>query len=181
MRWVPGNHDAASNGVVPSPESVDRYRSTFGPDGYAFEHEDVAFVVVDSTVLQHPEKVPDEPDATLAQLEDHLARADGAGARHKIVFSHHPPLLEHRDEPDSYWNLPTPTRHRLLDVLHRHGVELVLSGHLHRNNTASDGTLQIVASGAVGFPLGDDPPGYRVVSVGPDGIAHGYRALAPAP
>lgn len=177
MRWVAGNHDAAGDGVVPSPQSVEWYRSTFGPDAYSFDHGDAAFVVVDSTVLQHPEKVPGEPDRSLAQLEESLSGARRRGARHIVVFSHHPPFLEHPDEPDSYWNLPSGTRRRVVDILHRHGVRLVLSGHLHRNNTASDGGLSVVASGAVGFPLGDDPPGYRSVTVGPDGIEHSYKPL----
>jgi hypothetical protein len=35
----------------------------------------------------------------------------------------------------------------------------------------------MVTSGPVGYPLGDDPSGVRVVAVGESGVAHRYSAL----
>ena len=38
-------------------------------------------------------------------------------------------------------------------------------------------TLGSVLTGAVGYPLGDDPSGIRVVRLTGDGLEHEYRAL----
>src|SRR3989304_4471968 len=67
------------------------------------------------------------------------------------------------DEPDTYWNLPGERRGPLLGQIHRAGVRLVLAGHWHRNGIARDGDLEMVVSGPVGYPLGDDPSGFRIV------------------
>jgi hypothetical protein len=64
----------------------------------------------------------------------------------------------------------------ILEVVHRFGVRIGFAGHWHRNSVASDGAFTQVTSGPVGYPLGDDPSGYRVVDVGID-VSHGYHPL----
>lgn len=179
LYFVPGNHDIATNTVVPTPESIAWYRDTFATDFYAFVHEDVAFVVLDSSLIQRPEKAPEAYAAQMAFLDGALD--DARAGRRTVVFSHHPPFLREPDEPDTYWNLPLERRGPLLARLRESGVRLILSGHLHRNNHAQAGDLDVVTSGAVGFPLGDDPPGYRVVEVRDDRIDHTYHALEDEP
>ena len=45
------------------------------------------------------------------------------------------------------------------------------------NSIGYDGDFVQVTSGPVGYPLGLDPSGYRMVVVGGEGVEHEYRAL----
>ena len=72
-------------------------------------------------------------------------------------------------------------RRIILDLLKAQDVSAVFAGHLHRNAYASDGTLQMVTTGAVGYPLGDDPSGMRVVKMHGDSIEHDYYGINDLP
>src|SRR5262245_60771162 len=78
MRYVPGNHDACVDNEVPDAESLGRYRADFGPDFYAFREGDAHFVVLNASVLQHPERVRDDFDRQMSWLESALREAAGA-------------------------------------------------------------------------------------------------------
>jgi hypothetical protein len=54
---VAGNHDV---GNEPTPASLAAYRHTFGPDYYTFQSGDLFGFVLDSSLIQHPEKAPEE-------------------------------------------------------------------------------------------------------------------------
>jgi 3',5'-cyclic AMP phosphodiesterase CpdA len=54
---VAGNHDV---GNIPTHESLEAYRSLFGKDYYSFRNGDMEGIVIDSSIIQHPEKVMDE-------------------------------------------------------------------------------------------------------------------------
>jgi predicted phosphodiesterase len=56
-------------------------------------------------------------------------------------------------------------------------VQIAFAGHWHRNSIAFDGEFQMVTSGPVGYPLGADPSGLRVVDVNDGGISHKYLPL----
>jgi hypothetical protein len=87
-------------------------------------------------------------------------------------------FLSSPDEPDTYWNLPAERRSTLLDLIHRHRITIAFAGHWHRNSLAYDGDFEMVTSGPVGYRLGDDPSGVRIVDVGPDRILHEYVPLS---
>lgn len=176
IRWVPGNHDVAFDAAVPTAESIARYRSLFGDDFYRFEHGPALFVVINSVVATHPERVPDEWEAQLAFLRSSLAEA-ADGGRRVILLGHHPLFVQAADEADSYWNVPHEQRSAILALLHEHDVRIGFAGHRHRNGLAWDGDFQMVTSGPVGFPLGDDPSGFRVVEVSEHGVTHRYVPL----
>lgn len=178
MKWVPGNHDIAADAVVPTRHSIDKYRELFGPDYYAFDWGSARFVVVDTVVLDHPEHVPTELQEQLAFIEFELVAASTAG-RQAVLIGHHPLFIGHADEEDTYWNIPRPRRDALLTLIHRHGARVMFSGHWHRNSHAWDGDFEMVTSGAVGYPLGSDPSGFRLVDVGTDTIHHEYHPLEP--
>jgi 3',5'-cyclic AMP phosphodiesterase CpdA len=175
MHWVPGNHDIGEDTVVPTEASVASYRAGFGPDHYAFEHEGTTFIVTDTVVWDHPEKVPREWDRQLATLEEQLRAA--RGSRHTLVFGHHPLFTVSPDEPDTYWNIPTERRRIVLDLLKGHGVRAYFCGHWHRNGGGWDGELEIAVTGPVGYPLGTDPSGFRIVDVHDDRVEHVYVGL----
>ncbi len=183
LHLVPGNHDACADGVVPTDESLAWYSDTFGADHFAFSapcgvDARASFIVLNSSLLDQPRKVPGGADRELAFLEAEL-RAARATPGPVVVFSHHPPFLHDPDEPDVYWNLPRDARRTMLDLLAEHRVDLVLCGHRHRNAHARYRGVEIVTSSASGFPLGADPPGYRMVTVTADTVTHGYHAFDP--
>jgi 3',5'-cyclic AMP phosphodiesterase CpdA len=180
MHWVPGNHDAAPDYLVPTAASLRLYRDNFGPDHYVFEHQDTTFIVVNTVVWQHPEAVPEELGAQLAALETALRSARRAHSRHIIVFGHHPMFTSHPGEPDSYWNIPMERRRPILRLFKEYGVRAYFCGHWHRNGGGWDEHVEVVVNGPVGYPLGVDPSGFRVVFVDDDWVGHHYVALAPA-
>lgn len=176
VHWLPGNHDVAPDTVVPTPESIETYRTAFGPDYYAFDHGPIRFIGLNTPVIDHPEYVPDELAAQLEFLGAQLADAVSRGLE-PIIAGHHPLFLESADEPDSYWNLPSPQREQILALAHGHGVRLILGGHWHRNRIAFDGDLEMVTTGPVGYPLGQDPSGLRVVELRGGVLSHRYEPI----
>ncbi|HSJ28013.1 MAG TPA: metallophosphoesterase [Acidimicrobiia bacterium] len=177
VRFVPGNHDIAPDALIPTTGSIDRYRQVFGPDHYSFRHEGSLFVVLNTPVIDHPEQVPDEWQAQLGFLEDELEQAAERGVDQIVLLGHHPLFLEAPTEPDTYWNLPGERRAPIRELIDRFGVSIGFAGHWHRNAIATDGRYVQVTSGPVGYPLGDDPSGYRLVEVGRSDIAHRYVPL----
>jgi 3',5'-cyclic AMP phosphodiesterase CpdA len=178
MHWVPGNHDIADDTVVPTPERIATYRDAFGPDYYAFDHGGVRFIVLNTVVVDHPER---SSDALAEQMEflreeiDRVRNGDGTG----IVFGHHPLFTREPNEEDTYWNLPRDRRRNLLAEFHRGRISHAFAGHWHRNSVARDGAFEMVTSGPVGYPLGDDPSGIRVVRVESGRVVHHrYHSLA---
>jgi 3',5'-cyclic AMP phosphodiesterase CpdA len=175
---VAGNHDV---GNEPTPESLADYREHFGPDWYSFRERDIYGIVLNSSVIAAPAKVESEAVAQEAWLRAELERAQASGARHILVFQHHSWFLETADEPDAYFNIPLATRSRYLALFREAGVSHVFAGHYHRNAFGRDGALEMVTTGPVGRPVGDDPSGFRLVQVGPERIEHEYVPLGAIP
>jgi serine/threonine-protein phosphatase CPPED1 len=178
VHWVAGNHDAADDCLVPTSASLAAYRARYGPDCYAFQHADTSFIIVNTVVWDHPERVPDQLGQQLAFFETALRDARRDGSRHILVFGHHPPFTEHAAEPDSYWNIPLARRRDVLRLLRDFGARAFFAGHWHRNGGGWDGELEVVVTGPVGYPLGGDPSGFRVVDVTSERVDHRYVALA---
>ena len=178
MHWVAGNHDVTNE---PTPGSLARYRERFGDDVYSFDCGGSHFVVLNSTVCQEPSQVLDEWARHLDFLRADLKGARDNGSKHIIVFTHHPLFVTHIDEGDHWLVIPRQRRHVLVDLFKAHGVTAVFAGHWHRNHYSYYGDLEIVASGSVGYPLGNDPSGLRIVKVFEDRIEHEYFAFDQVP
>ncbi|MGH7248596.1 MAG: metallophosphoesterase, partial [Pseudomonadota bacterium] len=127
---VAGNHDV---GNEPTPESLGAYRKNFGPDYYTFRHGNFEGLVLDSSLIQHPEKAPEEAARQERWLTTELRKASVAGSRRLVIFQHIPWFLETPDEPDQYFNIPLAARSRYLALFKRSGVKYVFAGHTHRN------------------------------------------------
>jgi serine/threonine-protein phosphatase CPPED1 len=175
---VAGNHDVENE---PTQETLTRYRKRFGPDYYTFRVGDVAGFVLDSSLEQHPQNVPEEAVRMEAWLRGELAKAQSAGVKHLIVFQHIPFFLKAADEPDQYFNIPGETRGRYLKLLHEYGVRYVFAGHYHRNSEGRDGDLEMITTGPVGMPLENAKSGMRLGTISDTGVTHRYYEFGELP
>lgn len=106
-------------------------------------------------------------------------------------FCHHlqhiPLFLSDPDEADDYFNLPRRIRLQFLSKLYAAGVRYLFTGHLHRNcevkwapdaNLLLADPLHLITTSSATVPLGDDPPGIRLVHVtATDRLEHAYWSL----
>ena len=176
---VSGNHDVKN---TPTPASVVEYVKAFGPDHYVFHRGDFTGIVLNSTIIDSSVNVPKEFAAQETWLRTELQNAQQSGARHVVVFQHHPWFLKEASEPDQYFNIPLVHRGRYLAMFHQYGVEALFSGHYHQNAVVADGKLAAITTGPVGMPLGDHPQsGMRIVTVTDTGITHQYVGLENLP
>ena len=178
LHWVSGNHDV---GEAPTSESLSLYREKFGADNYSFDHADCHFTVINSSVASDPSNVPREWNRMIQFLGDDMSAARRAGAEHLILMLHHPLFLERPDEDEDYFTIPFERREAIVSILKGNDASAVFAGHMHRNNYARDGDLLMITTGAVGYPLGPDPSGIRLVTMGEASITHRYYPLADPP
>lgn len=175
---VPGNHDLGND---PSSQSIAAYVARFGPDHYTFRCGSVLGIVLNSCLIKSPQHVASEAVEQDAWLRTELQNARQAQVPHVIVFQHHPWFSEKYDEPDGYNNLPLATRRQYLDLLRDVGVTHLFAGHYHANRITRYDSLGLVATGAIGRPLGNDVSGLRIVIVRDTGIEHRYYHLGEIP
>jgi 3',5'-cyclic AMP phosphodiesterase CpdA len=174
---VPGNHDVENE---PTPASLAAYRSSVGKDYFTFRHGPLLGIVLNSSVIHSPQKAADDLAAQDRWLRDELQRSTSSGARHVVIFQHHPFFLEKADEPDGYYNIPLVRRTPLLSLFRESGVRMLVSGHLHRSTESTDGGIPMVVTGPVGRPLGGQS-GLRIFVVTDTEITHRYYALGELP
>ena len=178
MYFATGNCDV---GNTPTAERLRIYRAKFGRDNYSFDSGGSHFVVLNSSVCLDPSEVPEEWDSLIEFLRIDLD-VHGPDSNHTIVFMHHPLFGKSADEPDDgIAIIPRERRRIILDLLRKHRASAVFSGHWHRNRYAADGDMLMVISGPVGFPLGDDPSGLRIVKVYDDRVEHEYFGMGDVP
>jgi 3',5'-cyclic AMP phosphodiesterase CpdA len=175
---MPGNHDVEN---APTPESLAAYRARYKRDRYVFRHKNLLGIVLNSSLIHTPERAQDAYAEQTRWLEQELAAARKSGARHVVVFQHHPWFLKSATEPDEYFNIPLARRTPLLDMFRTAGIRTLVSGHYHNNAVASDGGFDAIVTGAVGMPLMGSQSGFRAFRVTDDGIAHRYFELGQIP
>jgi len=173
-----GNHDIEN---VPTPATIATYVKNFGPDRFTFRHQGLVGIVLNSTLIHSPQEAPDQLAEQDRWLRTELQRAKDSGARHIVVFQHHPWFLKSAGEPDQYFNIPLARRAALLALFREFGVRYLFCGHYHRNAEATDGPLNAITTGAVGKPLGGAKSGFRVAIVRDDRIDHRFYELGDLP
>lgn len=175
---VPGNHDVENS---PTRDSLAAYRKAMGADYYAFRSRPILGIVLNSSIIQHPDLVPEEAAKQEAWLKEELHKASSGGAPWILIFQHIPWFLKTADEPDQYFNIPRETRARYIDLFTRSGVQYVFAGHLHENSYGETGSLHMITTGPVGKPLGQASSGIRVVEVRGGGLREHYYSLGNLP
>ena len=175
---VAGNHDVRNE---PTSESLIAYRRKFGPDYYSFRYGDFAGLVIDSSLIQHPDKAPEEAARQEQWIAFELEKVKRDGARRIAVFQHIPWFLENSEEADQYFNLPREARNKYLPLFRQYGVSYAFAGHYHRNAYAAAPPFHVITTGPVGKPLGPDPSGIRVVVVRESTMESQYYGLGNIP
>ena len=175
---IPGNHDV---GNEPTPETLEAYAKRFGPDYFSFTVGSFVGIAIDSCLIHAPNKVQAEAEKQDRWFRAELARARREGARHIVVFQHHPLFISDAGERDGYENIPREARARLLTLFHEAGVRHVFSGHYHQNALARGGDVQVVTTGPIGMPLRGAKSGMRIAVVRDTGIEHRYYDLGELP
>jgi 3',5'-cyclic AMP phosphodiesterase CpdA len=144
FRAVPGNHDIGDTGHPRQPvtdKRLARWQTYFGPDRWVEDVEGFRLVGLDAMLLGSGNR---EEAAQAAWLDAVMAGAEG---RQIAWFLHRPLFLDSPDEPDTgYWSVKPQPRARLLELVRRHSVGLVASGHLHKaHQTVRDRTRYVWA------------------------------------
>ena len=177
LHWVPGNHDVAADHSTPEQKYIDQYRKNFGPDFYAFSHGGIRFIVINSSILTSPKTMASEAKEQLDFVEAEAIISGHQNANRIVLLSHHPLFVESADEADNPWSIKKKYRKPLVEIATNHGIKANFAGHWHRNNYAMDKGIDVITSGPVGYPFGDDPSGFRVVEVTSENIEHKYYSL----
>ncbi len=147
---LPGNHDTR-----------DGVRATFPDLPWAdADHASWVTDVGDVTIVGLDSTIPGLPGAEIDDERATWLEAALAGAGDRVVLAlHHPPFASGIQWMDRSGFIGLD---RLVDVLHRHPVERILCGHLHRSmQSAVAGVPTVVAPSTVqhvDLDLADDAP-----------------------
>ena len=183
-----GNHEMMTKHKDPR----DDYHRLFGPTYYSFDFGPLHCIVVDGNkpvpgVKGWKGVVGAVEGSELAWLQADLA-AQPEGK--PIVVGVHIPIVStyperRRQSPKGapFWEVTNDKA--LTDLFTRHGVRLVLQGHMHENERETVGGVEYVESISIcgswwkagpGMERGVDnaPRGYRIVSVDGSKITHRY-------
>jgi serine/threonine-protein phosphatase CPPED1 len=175
---VVGNHDI---GNVPTPADIAVYTNHFGPDHYTFQHQGFVGIVLNSVVIHSPQQTTNQLVSQERWLQAELKNARGNGARHVVIFAHHPWFLKTAAEPDEYFNIPSERRARYLAWFREAGVKYLFSGHTHQDLVARDAGFEAIATGPVGKPLGKGKSGLRIVIVRDGELEHRFYDFGELP
>ena len=185
-----GNHEMILEDRNPRAQ----YEEMFGPTYYSFDWGSLHCIVLDGN-----KPIPEQQGwkavhgavegSELAWLEADLA----AQPRGKpiIVGVHIPVVLTyperraHSPKDAPYWEMTNDKR--LTDLFARHGVRLVLQGHMHENERMTIDGVEYVESISIsgswwkngrGLERGVDgcPRGYRIISVDGNHISHRFHS-----
>ena len=132
MHFMPGNHDIGDKPNPDAPagpaddETIAQYEAQFGKQYYTFEHADCLFVVINSSLINS--ETTHEAQQR-AWLEETLTANKG---RRIFLCSHYPPFIYSPDEQSHYDNYAEPGRSWLIELVRKHDIEAVFSGHVHQ-------------------------------------------------
>lgn len=177
---VPGNHDI----TLTKPATIEWYEKYFGKQWYSFEHKGSLFIVINSNLLKEPHKAQQLADEQMIWLKETLAQAQSKQYKTKILFMHHPLCLKEMNEETQYFNIPTETRNKFVELMNENNIIAVFSGHYHKNAYVADDQIEIITTSSSGIALGQggalDPLGYRIVTVDGCAISHKYVSIEKA-
>ncbi|MBN2296129.1 MAG: calcineurin-like phosphoesterase C-terminal domain-containing protein [Pirellulales bacterium] len=184
-----GNHEIDPRKANPK----ELYERILGPTYYSFDWGPAHFIVLDGNKPEAGGRGMSRgtvEGSELAWLEADLA-AQPKGKPiivgvHIPIVSTYParhPNLKETEAP--FWQ--SPNRPKLTSLFTRHGVRMVLQGHMHENERITLGGVEYVASVSLcgswwrsgnGLERATDgvPRGYRIVTVDGNKVSHRYQS-----
>jgi len=181
---VCGNHDIHDTDPPPSAASYAFYEKNFGKLYYSFREGLLYGIVLDSTSLKHPisEEAKTHAAAEREWFRQELQKGKQSGAKHLVVFQHHPWYIWNDGEEETYFDMPLKLREEMIPWLVEAGVRYTFSGHMHANRVARfENKIEFVTSGSVTSPNFGSKNGMRIAIVRPDRIEHRYFGLGAIP
>ncbi len=189
VRNGPGNHEM----MLKHDNPRDDFERLFGPTYYSFDWGPAHIIVLDGN-----KPVPGEEGwkavqgavegSELAWLKADLATQPKGKpiivGVHIPIVSTYPERRQHSPNNAPYWEVTNDGA--LTELFTRHGVDLVLQGHMHENERITVGGVEYVESISLsgswwrageGLERGVDgsPRGYRIVTVDGTKVSHRYR------
>jgi len=165
---TPGNHDLAYDAGFAAPYyDIFEFPTDGGSGGvpsgtegwYAFDYGNVHFVSLNTTDADLSD---DGPMLTWLEADLESTEADWI-----VAFWHHAVYSSGRHHSDHNKEEAAPIRRQVLPLLDAHGVDLVLTGHMHayqrsflldgHYGTAQTMTPEMILDGGDGDPEGDGP------------------------
>lgn len=171
---TPGNHDVTNR---PTQDDIDFYNSRYGYDRFSFKHKKSRFIGLNSNIIKA--NTPHLEEEQFQWLKKELAKT--RQDEHVFIFGHHPFFITKYDEPEGYFNIGPETRNKYLELFREYNVTAVFAGHYHRNGYGKFGDMEMVTTSAIGEPLGDDPPGFRIIKVFDNRVSHQYYDIDSVP
>jgi 3',5'-cyclic AMP phosphodiesterase CpdA len=172
--YSPGNHDI---GLVPTPESLEKYKENYGNDRFSFEHKGSSLIGFNTGLIKAKLEKPEQEQFNW--LSKKLRKS--GNSQHILLFTHYAFFNKTVDEPEAYSNIDREYREKYLNLFKDSNVAAVFSGHHHNNGYATFGNVQLVTTSALGKPLGEAPSGFRIVKVYNDKIEHEFFGLDELP
>ena len=171
--YLPGNHDVSGD---VSTESVEQFVERFGSDRFVHRGRSYTVIGYNSNNIKNRTAAS---EAEYEWIEQQLSRA----RKNKpiIVVSHHPYFLDNADEAEEYFNIDIETRMRYIKLFERYGVDLVLTGHLHRCTSGRYGDIDFVTAGPAGKTLGSDASGVEIVKIEDGKVVPKYYPIEKIP
>jgi len=132
--YVAGNHDIGDKPMPASPASaitdiaLQKYEAHFGAIWHRHDHGLITLLVINSSLV-NTGLFQEKEQRTW--LETELAQLDTESDRKVFLFSHYPPYIHDSNETEHYDNYAEPGRQWMLDLLKKHRVEALFSGHVH--------------------------------------------------
>jgi 3',5'-cyclic AMP phosphodiesterase CpdA len=161
-RYLPGNHDIGDNptavGTLPTQPADEKGRAAFvdvfGEDHFQFEAAGWRFIGLNSLIMNTG--IPSETE----QMDWFASQLSGANGKPIALFLHKPLFLQTPEDPETPDTairfVPQPVRARLVEMLGRHDVRLVASGHVHQRRDFTYRGMRHVWAPSAGFVIPDD-------------------------
>lgn len=179
---IPGNHD----GYVQSFQDGFRFWDKFFGDlYYSFDYGNYHFVSVNSYDWPYISRIGfsylvfNWGGSVLADqlswIEDDLTSSNNANLT--FMMMHHNPLWDTQD--NSLLKRGYNGRENLIELIEEYGVDMVLSGHVHRDNvTVNNDIVYITTTSTAGGVRGEYYWGYRIIEI-MDGAILSYNYKEP--
>ena len=160
LRILPGGHDVGDSPPEPwmgqylTKERRDRYLHFYSSDRWSLVIGDWCFIGFNCQLFESSSDIKKEEKAQWKFIEDRLGQAKD---RSIALFFHKPPCGNSLSEDgDSVSFIPSPSRKILLDLVKRHHIQLMGTGHRHRYITFQSYGASIVCAPTTGLLSEED-------------------------